>query len=133
MHSVSWRWSLLRSGVEEDAEPDTEFVARQLLKRYGVVFPRLLRRERIPVPWRLLLRVYRHMELRGDVRGGRFVSGFSGEQFALPEAVVALRALRKRDTGAPLTVAAADPLNLRGILTPDERVSPMTRTEVEVW
>ena len=85
------------------------------------------------MPWRKLLRVYRHLELRGDIRGGRFVAGFSGEQFALPAAITALRALRKEGPGETLKVAAADPLNLRGILTPDERVSPMTRTEVEVW
>ena len=77
--------------------------------------------------------MFRNLELRGDVRGGRFVSGFSGEQYALPDAVTALRKLRRQVPDAPLKVAAADPLNLRGILTPDERVSPMFRTEVDVF
>ena len=73
------------------------------------------------------------LEARGEVRGGRFVAGFDGEQYALPEAVTLLRAVRKRgETATPVEVSAADPLNFRGILTPDERVSPATRTLVAV-
>ncbi|MHC4895948.1 MAG: Lhr family helicase, partial [Planctomycetota bacterium] len=103
-----------------------------LLHRYGVVFRKVLLREKLPLPWRDLLRVYRHLELRGEIRGGRFVQRFAGEQFALPEAIPLLRQVRREQSRPALRVAAADPLNLRGILTPDERVSPLTRTWVEV-
>jgi ATP-dependent Lhr-like helicase len=125
------RWSLFRA--EELPAPGVEFAAEKLLDRWGVVFRTLLARERIPVPWRDLVRVYRARELKGDVRGGRFVGGFSGEQYARPAAVDLLRRVR-RAAGAgdrgPVTVSAADPLNLRGILTPDARVSPLARAEV---
>ena len=114
------RWSLfLRGG---DREPDPEFIARQLLHRSGVVFRRTLARERQPVPWRDLIRVLRRFELRGDVRGGRFVAGFDGEQYALPEAVKILRRTRREGARDSLEATAADPLNLRGILTPEARV-----------
>ena len=109
---------------------DHESIARTLLKRYGVVFRALLARETNLPPWRDLVRVYRRLEARGEIRGGRFVAGFSGEQYALPEAVSALRAAKRREPGAPLTVAAADPLNLVGILTPDERVPSNSRRKV---
>lgn len=82
----------------------------------------------LPVPWREIARACRLFELRGDVRGGRFVSGFSGEQFALPEAVPLLRKIRKEEPGPELTLSAADPLNLEGVLTPGERV-PTSRSE----
>ena len=103
-------------------------MARQLLRRYGIVFRELLSREtRIP-SWRSLLRLYREMELRGEIRGGRFVDGFVGEQFALPEAVDELRAVRRHASGEEtVIIAASDPLNLVGILTPGERVSPLSR------
>ena len=107
-------------------------MAQTLLRRWGVVFRRVLLRERIPVPWRDLVREYRAMELRGDVRGGRFVSGFDGEQYALPEAASLLRAVRRRGPLAPVTVSAADPLNFAGILTPEERVAPAARKRVTV-
>jgi ATP-dependent Lhr-like helicase len=83
------------------------------------------------VPWRDLLRVYRSLELRGEVRGGRFVQGCDGEHFALDPAVELLRRVRRGDRG-PLEVAAADPLNLRGILTPDDRITPTQKARVEV-
>ena len=105
-----------------------EHVARTLLGRYGVVFWRLLEREAqwLP-PWRDLLRVYRRLEGRGEIRGGRFVAGFSGEQFALPEAVGALRETRRRkDTGTLLSISGGDPLNLVGILTPGPRLPALT-------
>jgi len=124
------RWSLLRR--EPAAELPVEFVARQLLKRSGVVFRRTILREKQPIPWRELARVYRVMEARGEVRGGRFVAGFAGEQYALPEAVSLLRAVRRRGELVEINVTAADPLNFRGILTPDERVSPATKTKVRV-
>jgi ATP-dependent helicase Lhr and Lhr-like helicase len=105
-----------------------EHVARTLLARYGVVFWRLLEREAdwLP-PWRDLLRVFRRLEARGDIRGGRFVAGFAGEQFALPEAVGQLReARRKPAAGDLVSLSGADPLNLAGILTPGPRLSALT-------
>ena len=78
------------------------------------------------------MRVYRTLERRGEVRGGRFVSGFDGEEYALPDAVTLLRSVRKREDVKPISVLAADPLNCQGILTPEERVSPMTRRRVQV-
>ena len=97
--------------------------AVQLLHRYGVVFPELMARERMAPRWRDLVRTYRRLEARGEIRAGRFVSGFVGEQFALPEAVSALReAHRAPPTGALEVVSACDPLNLVGIVTPGERV-----------
>jgi ATP-dependent Lhr-like helicase len=97
-----------------------------------VVFRKTTAREKLPVPWRDLVRVYRRLEARGEIRGGRFVAGFSGEQYALPEAVALLRAVRKRGDLGPLSVSAADPLNFRGILTPDERVPAAARARVQV-
>ncbi len=136
------RWSLLPreatsilSPREDGARTLTspEFVARKLLARTGVVFRKTLAREKMPVPWRDVARVCRTLEARGEVRGGRFVAGFDGEQYALPEAVTLLRAVRRRgENPEPLSVSAADPLNFRGILTPDERVSPATRQNVRV-
>jgi ATP-dependent Lhr-like helicase len=130
------RWSLLQreAGSATPAE-NAEFVARRMLARTGVVFRKTLARERQPVPWRDIARALRVLEARGEVRGGRFVAGFDGEQYALPDAVTLLRAVR-RDAPAgdstPVVVAAADPLNFRGILTPDERVASTTRTQVRV-
>jgi len=106
------------------ARETVEQIARTLLKRYGVVFWRTLAREAqwLP-PWRELLLAYRRLEARGEIRGGRFVAGFSGEQFALPEAVGVLRSTRKEDkTGAITVLCGADPLNLAGILTPGPKV-----------
>jgi ATP-dependent Lhr-like helicase len=120
------RWALLRagkSGREASAEA-VEHVARTLLRRYGVVFWRALEREAgwLP-PWRDLLRVFRRLEARGEIRGGRFVAGFSGEQYALPEAIGLLRETRRTD-GADewVSISGADPLNLSGILTPGARL-----------
>lgn len=100
-----------------------EQTARRLLRRWGVVCRRLLAREIATPPWRELVRVYRRLEARGEIRGGRFVAGFSGEQFALPEAVGLLRAVRREERrGVTLVINAADPLNLTGIVTPGERI-----------
>jgi ATP-dependent Lhr-like helicase len=108
-----------------------ELYARTLLRRYGIVFKRLLARETGAPPWRELLMVYRRLEARGEIRGGRFVSGMSGEQFALPEAVGQLRAIRRLEGGGTLVaVGAADPLNLTGIITPGERVTGVTRNRI---
>ncbi|MDR7432321.1 MAG: DEAD/DEAH box helicase [Armatimonadota bacterium] len=104
-----------------------ERLAHQLLRRYGVVFREILARERAAPPWRDLVRVYRRWEAQGRIRGGRFVSGFAGEQFALPEAVEALRAVRRATAkGEVAVLSAADPLNLVGILVPGDRLSPFS-------
>jgi ATP-dependent Lhr-like helicase len=95
----------------------------QFLRRYGVVFPELLARESTGLNWRDAVRVLRRMEAQGEIRGGRFVSGFVGEQFALPEAVDLLREINRSDpTGNMVVVSACDPLNLTGILTTGSRV-----------
>ncbi|MEO8430947.1 MAG: DEAD/DEAH box helicase [Acidobacteriota bacterium] len=131
------RWSLLPRAEANALTPSraAEFVARRLLARTGVVFRKTAARERQPVVWREVARALRALEARGEVRGGRFVSGFDGEQYALPEAVSLLRDLKRRPDAAdapPVQVSAADPLNFRGILTPDERVAPTTRRQVQV-
>jgi ATP-dependent Lhr-like helicase len=119
------RWALLRESVDETGPPDAERSARLWLARWGVVMRELLARETCLPPWRELLPALRRLEARGEVRGGRFVAGTMGEQFALPEAVEALRALRRRPASAEtVIVAAADPLNLVGIVVPGARVSP---------
>jgi ATP-dependent helicase Lhr and Lhr-like helicase len=101
-----------------------ENVARILLKRYGIVFKRLLEREGMTIPWRVLLRIYHRLEARGEIRGGRFVAGISGEQFALPEAVGMVRAIRRAPAvETMISVSAADPLNLVGIITPGSRIT----------
>ncbi len=126
------RWAIIRRQAPE-AKPSpgsafprelVEQIARALLRRYGVVFWRLLAREAewLP-PWRELLMAYRRLEARGDIRGGRFVAGFSGEQFALPEAITALRSVRKADRSTQMTVlSGADPLNLAGIVLPGNKI-----------
>ncbi|HET7649109.1 MAG TPA: DEAD/DEAH box helicase [Gammaproteobacteria bacterium] len=121
------RWSLMpRPVVAGDTPSDQEAIthlAEVLLRRYGVVFRKVLERESALPPWRELLYIYRRLEARGEVRGGRFVDGFAGEQFALPDAVGALRAIRKQPPGGELvSIAAADVLNLTGIVTPGQRV-----------
>ncbi|MBI3286566.1 MAG: DEAD/DEAH box helicase, partial [Chloroflexi bacterium] len=124
------RWALLRTEPTDgksDKEESAEIMARQLLRRYGVVFRDLLAREGRAPSWRVLLNIYRRMEARGEIRGGRFVAGFVGEQFALPEAVEVLRMVRRRkDENETVIVASADPLNLVGVLTPGARVSPLS-------
>jgi ATP-dependent Lhr-like helicase len=127
------RWALARrlpptrSGPHVESEA-VEHAARVLLRRYGVVFWRLLEREAdwLP-PWRDLLRVYRRLESRGEIRGGRFVAGFSGEQFALADAIVMLRDVRRKPTSNEwISVSGADPLNLVGILTPGPKLAALT-------
>jgi ATP-dependent Lhr-like helicase len=125
------RWSLLRTSIEGATDVDPMRFARQLLRRWGVVVRELLARETRMPPWRALLGALRTLEARGEIRGGRFVAGLVGEQFALPEAVEALRAVRRRSDGIEtVVVAAADPLNLVGILVPGGRVSPAAREVV---
>jgi ATP-dependent helicase Lhr and Lhr-like helicase len=122
--------SVIGTNAEISSEA-VEAVAWTLLQRYGVVFRRLLDREGLLPPWRDLLRVFRRLEARGEIRGGRFVSGFSGEQYALPEAVGRLRAVRREPRrGTLVAVSAADPLNLVGIATPGERVAALAGNRV---
>jgi len=134
------RWSLLQNAISHQpsafgpqssalspqSSPPVEQVARQLLRRYGVVFRDLLGRESLTLAWRDLLVQYRRLELRGEIRGGRFVSGFTGEQFALPEAVESLRAMRRASgpsgTAQEIRISGADPLNLVGVILPGTRV-----------
>ena len=122
------RWSLLRSPIrQEDERQRVEQVARTLLTRYGVVFRKLLERESGLPPWRDLLYALRRLEARGEIRGGRFVQGFAGEHFALPEAVSLMRAQRrKRDADQLITISSTDPLNLTGIITPGKRITAQT-------
>jgi ATP-dependent Lhr-like helicase len=118
------RWALVPP-PERGAEPESlaEAMAQRLLARWGVVFRDLLARETLAVPWRELLWALRRMEARGSARGGRFVTGFVGEQYALPGAVDALREVRRRErTGEVVRLSAADPLNLVGIVLPGARV-----------
>ncbi len=118
------RWSMLPSaGTEGDADELAEAVAQQLLARWGVVFRDLTARETLAVPWRDVLWALRRLEARGTIRGGRFVTGFAGEQFARPDAVDELRAMRRvARNGDMVRLSATDPLNLAGIITPGSRV-----------
>ena len=118
------RWSLLPPAAA-DCDPDelAEAVAEQLAARWGVVFRDLLVRENIAVPWREVLWAFRRLEARGLIRGGRFVNGFSGEQFAHPDAVDVLREVRKQPrNGETVSLSAVDPLNLVGVILPGPRV-----------
>jgi ATP-dependent Lhr-like helicase len=125
------RWTAIAcpDGIDRDAAVERQ--AWSLLRRYGVVFRRLLAREANAAPWRDLARVYRRLEARGEIRGGRFVSGMSGEQFALPLAVERLREVRRTaNDGRVLAISAADPLNLAGIITAGDRIRATGRTRI---
>ena len=126
--AAAGRWvALTRSEPGEDIE----LFARTLLRRWGVVFRRLIDREGTLPPWRDLLRVFRRLESRGDIRGGRFVAGVTGEQYALPEAVTSLRKVRRsKKDGTLVALSAADPLNLVGIITPGRRVSSIASNRI---
>jgi ATP-dependent Lhr-like helicase len=116
----------------QNDEETIEHIARTLLKRWGVVFWRLLAREAdwLP-PWRDLLMCYRRLEARGEIRGGRFVAGFTGEQYAAPEAIGLLRDTRRKShSQTNVSLSAADPLNLVGILTPGARVPSLSSNRV---
>ncbi len=126
------RWSLIRKARGTEDAAAIEQVAEILLRRYGVVFRRVLEREAdwLP-PWHALLRVFRRLEAQGKIRGGRFVAGMAGEQYALPDAVAALRAARRLESkGDLVSLSAADPLNLTGIITPGARVPALTKNRV---
>jgi ATP-dependent Lhr-like helicase len=135
---VSGRWTLLRPTTSSNVtrEECVDSVVRQLLRRYGLVFRDLLGRESISLPWRDMLIHFRRLEMRGEVRGGRFVSGFTGDQFALPEAVESLRAMRRSGRadgqGIDIKLSAADPLNLAGVILPGPRI-PATQTNYVVF
>ncbi|HEX4381736.1 MAG TPA: DEAD/DEAH box helicase [Myxococcales bacterium] len=131
-HGASGRWSLLRPIQEEPRGNFMEPLARQYLRRYGIVFRDLLQREPKCPPWRELLQIYRKLEARGELRGGRFAQAFSGEQFALPEAVDALRAVRRQPKNGQerIVLNACDPLNLAGILTPGPRVPALLQNQI---
>ncbi len=128
------RWALVPAPPPTsavDVETLAEAVAEQLLARWGVVFRDLVARETLAVSWREVLWAFRRLEARGTIRGGRFVTGFVGEQYALPEAVEGLRETRRRErSGEIVRVAAVDPLNLVGILTPGPRVPAVRRHAV---
>jgi ATP-dependent Lhr-like helicase len=116
-----------------DSSQETEFFAQQLLTRWGVVFRDLLARESLMPPWRELLQVYRRMEARGEIRGGRFVAGFLGEQFARPEALDLLRHIRRSEKDSEsIDVSAGDPLNLTGIILPGARTSALDSGMVRI-
>jgi ATP-dependent Lhr-like helicase len=138
------RWSLLRKFPAKDFSKNgnddlylqnrdeaLEVFARVLLRRYGVMFRKLLERETLKVSWFELGRIYRRLEARGEIRGGYFIKSVSGEQFALPEAIGSLRALRKiKSSGELITLSAADPLNLVGILTPGARIASVWKNRI---
>jgi len=136
------RWSIIhrengngsttnRNNQNPIDQEKAEEIAWTLLRRYGVVFKRLLEREGMNLPWRVLLRTYHRLEARGEIRGGRFVAGISGEQFALPEAVGTLRAIRREGAqDSMISVSAADPLNLVGIIIPGNRITAHTSNRV---
>ena len=135
----SGRWTLLRPTIESPLLPSdetarrvaVEHIAGILLKRYGVVFRALLTREHAAPPWLDLLRTFRRLEARGEIRGGRFVAGHFGEQFALPEAVETLRQVRKQSFDPTLiALSAADPLSLAGIVTPGARVPALSGNRI---
>ncbi|GJM17048.1 MAG: ATP-dependent DNA helicase [Thermodesulfobacteriota bacterium] len=132
----SGRWSLIKKSEQQEEKnknisEDMRALARIFLSRYGVVFRKLLERENFAPPWRDLVRALRLLELRGEVRGGRFVEGGTGEQFALPEAVASLRDMRRKNkTGELVSLSASDPLNLMGIITPGKKVSSHYKNRV---
>ena len=125
--TATGRWFLVNTGEE----PAVEAVAWTLLRRYGVIFRRLLARETTSITWRELVHVYRRLEARGEIRGGRFVAGMSGEQYALPDAVERLREIRRTPADNRLvTISAADPLNLTGIVTPGDRLRTVAANRI---
>ncbi|MGA8361805.1 MAG: DEAD/DEAH box helicase [Candidatus Dormiibacterota bacterium] len=126
------RWSLVpRASTIAEHDALAEAIAEQLLVRWGVVFRDVVARETIALPWRDIVWALRRMEARGTARGGRFVTGFAGEQFALPEAVDQLRAVRRRARSSEVVrVSATDPLNLAGILLPGPRITSVRTNSV---
>jgi ATP-dependent Lhr-like helicase len=133
------RWSLIQGNIVSQEQPreseidsweSVEYIAKVLLRRYGIVFRRILDTENSLPSWRELHYVYRRMEARGEVRGGRFVDGQAGEQFALPEAVGLLRKMGKQDDQTLISISAADPLNLTGAILPVDRVAAIRKNRI---
>ncbi len=126
------RWSLVpEADATDDLDGLAEAIAEQLVARWGIVFRDVVARESLALPWREIVWALRRLEARGVIRGGRFVSGFTGEQFALPEALETLaRVRRKPRDGTRVELSASDPLNLVGILTPGARVPPRRGTRL---
>ncbi len=129
------RWTVVGAAQSEESavtrDHAVEAEACALLRRYGVVFRRLLTRETVAAPWRELVRVYRRLEARGEIRGGRFVSGMSGEQFAMAGAVERLREVRRTPcSGSCIAISTADPLNLAGIVTAGDRLRAAVRNRL---
>jgi ATP-dependent Lhr-like helicase len=125
------RWALLHTDEAVERPRAIEAACWMLLRRCGIVIRDVLAREANLPPWRELLMAFRRLEDRGEIRGGRFVDGFLGEQFALPIAVESVRAMRKLGSSqAPITLSAADPLNLVGILVPGDRVPAISGNSV---
>jgi ATP-dependent Lhr-like helicase len=128
----SGRWSLLpQPAADCDRDELAEAVAEQLAVRWGVVFRDVVARENLAIPWRDVLWAFRRMEARGTMRGGRFVAGFSGEQYAHPDAIEVLKSVRKQHrTGELARISAADPLNLTGIVLPGPRIAAIPANTV---
>jgi len=126
--SIHDRYQAQESGL--DSWESVEYIAKVLLRRYGIVFRRILDLESSVPSWRELHYVYRRMEARGEVRGGRFVDGLAGEQFALPEAVGLLRKTEKQEDQNLISISAADPLNLTGTILPGERVAAIRKNRI---
>jgi ATP-dependent helicase Lhr and Lhr-like helicase len=126
------RWTAVVAGEDDvTREQAVELQAWTLLRRYGVVFRRVLTRETNAATWRELARIYRRLEARGEIRSGRFVTGMSGEQFALTDAVQRLREVRRiQPDGRLIAISAADPLNLTGIVTAGERIRVAGRNRI---
>ena len=127
------RWTLLHAEHSVDKTVALQSMCKVLLLRYGVVFRNVVQREANLPPWRELLAAFRHLEDRGDVRGGRFIAGFIGEQFALPEAVDSLRAAKNKEPNdITFSASAADPLNLTGTVLPGEKISAVSTKNVQL-
>ncbi len=128
------RWSVIEQQQQQEQDLTQEQmieIARVLLRRYGVIFRKLVDREKSLPPWRDMVRVFRLLEARGQIRGGRFVAGVWGEQFALKEAVTKLRSVTKKPKSSELlTISATDPINLTGIITPGGRVPAMINNRI---
>jgi ATP-dependent Lhr-like helicase len=133
-HQATGRWSLLKTGKEVSQGEQLEATCMMLLNRYGVCFRELITKEKIIPRWRELLMTFRRMEAKGEIRGGRFVSGFTGEQFALPYAVDSLRASRKKATNKEnMCISAIDPLNLVGLILPGKKIPAYSGNEVTLY
>ena len=133
------RWAPLPAAVADEPDPEiadeqAEAVARILLNRYGLLSRELMTRESLQMPWRDILRALRRLEARGEIRGGRFIQGLIGEQFALPEAIDQMRALRRRakEQDEPIEIAAADPCNLQGVLLPGPKIPSRLHRKITI-